>query len=94
MPFVLVRHKLESYDKWKPIFDEHGSARKAMGSKGGYLFRNADDPNEVIVVLEVADLGRAREFIQSQDLRATMQRAGVSDQPSIYFLNEAERPPV
>ncbi len=45
MPYILVRHKVEDYAKWKPVFDEHGAARKAIGSKGGYLFRNIDDPN-------------------------------------------------
>lgn len=91
MPYVLVRHKVEDYAKWKPVFDEHGASRKASGSKGGYLFRNADDPNELVILLEVNDLEKARQFVQSEDLREAMQRGGVSDQPDVYFLNEVER---
>jgi hypothetical protein len=34
MPYVLVRHKVQDYGKWKSIYDEHGSARKMGGSKG------------------------------------------------------------
>ena len=41
MPYVLVRHKIEDYAKWKPVFDEDATARRASGSKGGQLFRNA-----------------------------------------------------
>ena len=91
MPFILVRHKVADYAKWKTIFDEDGVNRKAGGSKGSQLFRNADNPNEVIVLLEWDDLGKAKQFTQSPKLREAMERAGVTDQPDIYFLDEVER---
>ncbi len=94
MPYLLVRSKIQDYAKWKPVFDEHAPTREAMGSKGGYVFRNADDPNELLVLLEVEDLSRARQFAQSDDLRQAMQRAGTTDQPDIYFLEVADRPSV
>jgi hypothetical protein len=37
---------------------------------------------------------KARQFAQSEDLRETMQRAGVADQPDVYFLEEVEHVPV
>ena len=92
MPYILVRHKVEDYAKWKPIFDEHGAARKAIGSKGGYLLRNIDDPNEVVMFIEVDDLEKARQFVQSEDLRQAMERSGVADQPDVYFLDLVDRP--
>jgi hypothetical protein len=92
MPYIIIRHKVEDYAKWKSVFDEHGATRKDFGSKGGYVFRSADDPNEVVILLEVDDLNKVRQFIQSQDLRETMQRAGVKGPPDIYYLEEADRP--
>jgi heme-degrading monooxygenase HmoA len=71
------------------MYDEHGATRKAGGSAGGRVFRSADNPNEVVILLEWDDLEKARQFAQSEDLRQTMQRAGVVDQPDVYFLNEA-----
>ncbi len=62
MPYMLVRHKVEDYDRWKPIFDEHGAVREESGSKGGRLFRNADDPNETIILFEWDDLDKACQF--------------------------------
>jgi hypothetical protein len=91
MPFLLIRHKVEDFARWKPIFDEHGAARKAGGSKGGWLFRSADDPNELIILLEWDNLTNGRRFTQSEDLRKAMQRAGVADRPDVYFLEEVER---
>ena len=93
MPYMLVRHKVEDYEKWKPVFDGHQATRRESGGKGGFLFRNADDPNETIILLEWPDLEDARRFAQSEDLRETMQRAGVAEQPDIYFLEEAEKVP-
>jgi heme-degrading monooxygenase HmoA len=90
MPYLLVRHKVGDYESWKPVFDEHGTVREQSGSKGGRLFRNADDPNETVMLFEWDNLDNARTFAQSQDLRETMQRAGVADQPDIYFFEEGE----
>ena len=92
MPYLLVRHKVEDYARWRPIYDEHAATRKAGGASGtaaGRVFRNAADPNELVILLEWDDLEKARQFAQSEDLRQTMQRAGVVDQPDVYFLNEA-----
>ncbi len=92
MPYMIVRHKAQDFAKWKQAFDEHADSRKAAGSQGGKLFRSADDPQELIVVLEWKDQGSARQFANSEDLRQAMERAGVSDQPDIYFVDEVDRP--
>ena len=94
MPYILVRHKVADYARWKPIFDEHGAMRKAGGCKGGQLFRSATDPNELVILLQWDDLEKARQFVQSQDLREAMQRAGVVDKPDIFFLEGVEHVPV
>ena len=91
MSYMLVRHKIQDYAKWKPVFDEHGATRKTSGSKGGHLFRNADNPNELIILFEWDDLKKARQLVQSEDLRKAMERAGVSDKPDIFFLEEVEK---
>ena len=92
MPYLLVRHKVEDYARWRPIYDEHAATRKAGGASGsasGQVFRSAVNPNELVILLEWDDLEKARQFAQSEELRQTMQRAGVVDQPDVYFLNEA-----
>jgi heme-degrading monooxygenase HmoA len=94
MAYILVRHKVQDFEKWKLAFDRHGSTREASGSKGGLLFRNAQDPSEVIILLEWEDLEQACQFAQSQALRQAMEQAGVVDKPDVFFLEEAERPSV
>ena len=92
MPYVLVRHKVADYTTWKTMFDEGELGRRAGGCTGGYGFRNADDPNEVFILREATDREQARHAAQSEEMRQSMQRAGVADQPDLYFLEEADRP--
>ncbi len=94
MPYLLIRHNVQDFGTWKKVFDEHGAARQAAGSKGGYLFQSADDPNEVIAVFEWESLDKARQFVQSADLRQAMEKAGVVSEPHIHFLEAADRPSV
>ncbi len=93
MSYLLVRHKVENYAKWKPVFDAHGATRKAGGSKGARLFRNAADPNEMVLLFEWDNLEKAQKFAQSPELRETMEKAGVVDHPDLYFLDEVEQQP-
>jgi hypothetical protein len=86
MNYVLVRHKVADFSKWKPVYDAHLPARQAAGGTELYLLRNIDNPNEVIVLLEIEDLQKAREFVASDDLRERMQESGVIDKPDTYFL--------
>jgi hypothetical protein len=90
MPYVIFRTRVADYAKWKPIFDEDGVNRQAAGSRGGQLFRSADDANEVVMLFEW-DLEKARQYGQSEHLIAEMQRAGVLGAPDIYFLEEVEQ---
>ena len=92
MPYMIIRHKVKDFAAWKTVFEEHGGTRATAGSKGGYLLRNQDDPNETVILLEVDDTAGAREMAGSADLRDAMQRAGVADQPDFYFLDEDSRP--
>jgi heme-degrading monooxygenase HmoA len=93
MPYLLVRHKVEDYAKWKSVFDKYTATREAGGSRGGQLFRNANDPNELVILFAWDDLEHASQFVQSEDLRQVMLQAGVADPPDIYFLEAVEHVP-
>jgi heme-degrading monooxygenase HmoA len=91
MSHFLVIHTVEDYKKWKSIFDEHASVRKEYGGKGATLFRNADNPNNLVILWDWESAEKAREFAQSNSLRDAMQRAGVQGTPTIIFLEEVEK---
>ncbi len=90
MAHLLVRNTVEDYDKWKLSFDKHSAMRKTAGSTGGRLFHSADNPNDVLVLLEWDDVKKAREFAGSAQLREAMEEAGVVGQPEVRFLEKEE----
>ena len=83
---MLIRHKVSDFAKWKPVYDEHASARQNAGLRDLHLLRNTENPNEVILLFSVEDPEKAKAFAASDDLRQAMQKAGVSDKPDVYFL--------
>jgi hypothetical protein len=61
--YVLGRCKVADFAKWKPHHDAHLLARQKAGLKELHLLRNADDPNEVILLFEADDLQKARDLL-------------------------------
>lgn len=85
MVYTLQRATVEEYDSWKSVFDEHGERRTESGSQGGELFRSTQNQNEVVILLEWDSEENARSFIESDDLRETMQDAGVQSHEVDYL---------
>jgi heme-degrading monooxygenase HmoA len=91
MPYLLVRHRVGDYAKWKPAFDADGPRREAGGSKGGLLLRDTTDQNNLLILFEWDDLERARQFTQSEELKKRMEEGGVQGKPDVYLLESIER---
>ena len=90
MPHVLVHQRIEEFDRWKEVFDRLAPARAAASCRSTALFRNLEDPHEVVVLFEFDDLAQAREHMSSPELRAAWQAAGVTD-PGTRTILDAVR---
>ena len=91
MAHILIKLSLKDYSAWKPVFDDFGKVRATSGSRGGQLYRLAENSNEVYVLWQWDSLDNARKFFASPELRAAMQTAGVNGPPVVYYLDEVER---
>ena len=60
MNYILIRHKIADFGKWKAAYDAHGSVRAAAGLKEECLLRNIDNPNEVILLFGAQDLNKRK----------------------------------
>jgi hypothetical protein len=89
MSKVFVRHQVADFDVWKSGFDDHGRVRREYELVDAGLYRGADDPNDVTIVLTTNDVARAKEFLASDDLRETMSRVGVVSAPEVWIADEA-----
>jgi hypothetical protein len=86
MPYMLVRHKVADFARWRRVFDSHGPAQARAGLKVAHLMRNVEDPNEVFVLMEIEDFDCARAFVSAPDVPAAQDESGVVDVPDLYFL--------
>src|SRR5919206_279006 len=59
VPHVLVHQQITEFDRWKEVFDRLGAARAAASCRSTTVFRNREDPHEVVVLLDVDDLAHA-----------------------------------
>ena len=50
------------------------------------VLRSADDKNEIVIIFDTTDTKKAKEFASSSNLKEVMTKAGVSDVPTMYFL--------
>jgi hypothetical protein len=89
MRYLLLRHQVRDYDRWRPMYDAHSIAREAVGLEQLHLFRDAGDPNVVTILYRTEDLDAARMFAESPELLELMKQAGVMDKPEMCVMNEA-----
>jgi heme-degrading monooxygenase HmoA len=89
MIYLLLRHTIEDYGRWKEGFDKHLAARQAGGAtKEVYVMRNVDNAQEIIVLLGWHDLAKARAFTNSVSLQTALKQMGVVGVAEVRFLKE------
>lgn len=93
MPALLIRERVSDYAWWRRAFTEQAYARIANGCLQEQVFRNPDDPSELIVILTWDSLVRARLFSQSDDLLESMGRGDGTPRPEIWLLEETAEYP-
>jgi hypothetical protein len=84
---LTIHHKVKDYEAWRSSYDGSENSRRQMGVTNGRVFRNAEDPNDVVVLQDFADAAKAHVWAASDDLRTGMQRSGVIGSPNVRFAS-------
>lgn len=87
MTNVLVLHRVNDYDAWRAVFDEHKTVRDSHGQTGETVLRAAGDENNVLVITEWPSIAEATAFTEDPSLPEAMARAGVVGEPRIEFFD-------
>jgi putative ABC transport system substrate-binding protein len=66
MPTLAVQLAIGDYAKWRPVFDKHKSLRDKAGLTNVRVYRDADNPTEVIVWGETSDVAKVRGSASSE----------------------------
>lgn len=90
MTTVAVRHHVADFDTWRAGYDEHGAVRKEKGCTGDLLLRDANDPNDVLVLTFWPTPADAQSFVTDPRLPEVMKKAGVTSEPRIEIYEESD----
>jgi hypothetical protein len=82
---MICWNEVKDFDAWKAVFDGHAEKHRAAGLTLEGLWRDIDDPNEVVFIFQVSDLEKARAFVTAPAALESSHRAGVTD-GSIWFV--------
>ena len=82
---LTIHLKVKDYATWRAGYDGGEKGRLSAGITNGRVFRNAADPNDVVVLQDVADVTKARSWLGSDEMKVAMQKDGVVRHPSVRF---------
>ena len=88
MAHLLIKHKVKDYPAWKKVFDGVIDTRRAGGEKSYQILHTDSDNNNLVALFEWDSLENAKKYTTSPELKEAMGKAGVVEQPEIYFLEE------
>lgn len=86
---AVVTHPVADFDAWHVVYDEAGPVRDAAGVTGAEVFRDAKDPNLVVVIHRFPSLEAADAFFGNPALADAMKRGGVTAAPVVILATAA-----
>ena len=89
VPFDItnISHTVKDYATWRPLFDADSVNRKASGLEDIVVGRNMDKPNNIFIVLQTADIQKAKDFSANPKLKELMSKAGVISKPDVQMFH-------
>jgi hypothetical protein len=86
---LTIHLKVKDCGTCRSAYDGREKGRLSAGISNGRVFRNAEDPNHVVILQDVADAARARSWLGSIDVKAAMLKTGVVGTPNVRFAAAA-----
>ncbi|MEK6947745.1 MAG: antibiotic biosynthesis monooxygenase [Nanoarchaeota archaeon] len=90
MVYLLVKHKIKDYNKFKKAFHNNLNVVQDNGSQGGYIMRNRDDKNEVFVLLRWKDMDSFKKFSESKDPNLKSPEESTVSNVEAWFFDDVE----
>jgi quinol monooxygenase YgiN len=84
MATIFRRVRVADYQRFREVYDAGTPAREANGMHDEQLFRNPNDPNDILIMSTVADVASARAYGQSDEVRERQRAAGLVELSNYY----------
>ena len=86
---VTLHFKVKDYATWRMGYDGNEKNRASAGITNSRVFQSPEDPNDVVLLQDVADEAKARTWFGSDDMKALLHKIGVLGSPTIRFAAAA-----
>jgi quinol monooxygenase YgiN len=87
----VLRHGVADYTAWKKVYDDFEPTRKKMGVFYQSVHQSSDYSNDVTVIHDFHSPEQAKAFINSPNLKAAMEKAGVKGYPQIWSATKGKK---
>ena len=80
---LTIHFKVKAFNAWRTSYNGNERNRTTAGITKSKVFRCTDDPNDVLLLQDVADVSKARTWYGSSEMKSLMEKSGVGGSPSI-----------
>lgn len=89
MALLIIEHTVGDFETFKTVFMDDEDRRRRGGSRGARVYRVADDPNDIRVVLDFDTAQQAREHAEGLELHEAIKWATSNvSMPSFVVLEQ------
>ena len=83
---LVVRHSVNDYATWRPVYDELESLRVQHGCTDKRVLVAPGNSNDIFITHDFPSVEQAEAFAHDPALREGMERAGVAGAPRIEIF--------
>jgi hypothetical protein len=80
---LTLHFKVKDFNAWQASYNGNEKNRTSAGITKSKVFRSVADPNDVLLLQDVADVSKARTWYSSSEMKSAMEKSGVIGSPSI-----------
>ena len=80
---IIISHPVEDFAEWKKRFDGGKANREKAGLRERYVMRDAEKPNNVIVVFETSSVENAKKFVSDPGFKERIKKASTTGSAEI-----------
>jgi sortase (surface protein transpeptidase) len=86
---MTIIHRVADYSAWEALLRRYPRpTRSGLVRRSAY--RSTDDPNEVMVELEVESVEVAQSVLKGQNLHDLLDRAGIEFYPPVFIGEQVD----
>lgn len=88
MTYMICRNRVADFSRWKAVFTSHEAAHQDAGLRLVSVKREVEEPNNIFFLFEVANIERARQFINDPEAAKAGAASGVIE-GEYHFVEDA-----